>query len=220
MEPISSRVYPKLYFVSWTWGVDFWFEFKTNTHYKVSINYLIPCLIGTRHPLYPKWITIIFALLIHFLYVVQHLIFGVGLPNVEGQLLQDYKTFFILPILLPLNSLNPSWDGSQWCNIKNLENPKITDVIELSVKSPSLCPLFGRAFTPYPLFQWYPQSKEILLNLSIKYWKIAFNAQGSRVIIVVVQVGVAKIYVAAVWRRSGKRQYRIKLILPPKLLEN
>jgi hypothetical protein len=97
------------------------FEFKTPTHYKVSINYLIPCLIGTRYPLYPKWITIIFTLLIHFLYVVQHLIFwceipskfnktklglqplqrpkgtvfGVGLPNVEGQLLQDYKAFLL-----------------------------------------------------------------------------------------------------------------------------
>jgi hypothetical protein len=101
-----------------------------------------------------------------------------------------------------------------------LKNPKITDVIELSVKSPSLCPLFGPAFTPYPLFQWYLQSKEILLNLSMKYWKIAFIAQGSRVLIVVVQVGAAKIYVAAVWRRSGKRQYRMKLILPPKLVKN
>jgi hypothetical protein len=39
----------------------------------------------------------------------------------------------------------------------------------------------------------------------MKYWKIAFNAQGSRVIIAVVQVGAAKIYVAAVWRRSGKK---------------
>jgi hypothetical protein len=101
---------------------------------------------------------------------VKGTVFGMGLPNVEGQLLQDYKTFFtVLPILLPLNSLNPSWDGSQWCNIKNLKNPKNTDVIELSVKSSSLCPLFGPAFTPYPLFQWYPQSKEILSNLSMKY---------------------------------------------------
>jgi len=54
----------------------------------------------------------------------------------------------------------------------------------------------------------------------MKYCKIAFNAQGSRLIIVVVQVGAAKIYVVAVWRRSGKRQYTIKLILTPKLVEN
>jgi hypothetical protein len=52
---------------------------------------------------------------------------------------------------------------------------------------------------PIPLFQWwYPQSKEILLNLGMKCWNSAFNAQCWRVIIVVVQVGAVKIYVAAV----------------------
>ncbi len=39
---------------------------------------------------------------------------------------------------------------------------------KLSGKSPCLHPVFGPAFTPYPLVQWYPQSKEILLNLSMK----------------------------------------------------
>ncbi len=48
------------------------------------------------------------------------------------------------------------------------------ETIELLVKSH---PVFGPAFTPYPLFQWYPQSKEILLNLR--------HAEASRVIIVV-----------------------------------
>jgi hypothetical protein len=38
---------------------------------------------------------------------------------------------------------------------------------ELSVKSSCLHPVFGPAFTPYPLLQWYLQSKGILLNLSI-----------------------------------------------------
>ncbi len=47
-----------------------------------------------------------------------------------------------------------------------------------------------------PLFEWYPQSKEVLLNLSMKCWNSAFNAQGSRVMIVVVQVRAVKIYVA------------------------
>ncbi len=42
------------------------------------------------------------------------------------------------------------------------------------------------------------QSKEILWNLGLKCWNSAFNAQGSRVIIVVVQVGAVKKYVAAV----------------------
>jgi hypothetical protein len=55
------------------------------------------------------------------------------------------------------------------------------------------------SFTLYPVFMWYLQSKEILLNLSLKCWKSAFNAQGPRVIIiVVVQVGAVKIYVPAV----------------------
>jgi hypothetical protein len=48
-------------------------------------------------------------------------------------------------------------------------------------------PVFGPPFTPYPLFQWYPQSKKILLNLSLKFWNSAFNAQASRVIDVVVR---------------------------------
>jgi hypothetical protein len=53
-------------------------------------------------------------------------------------------------------------------------------------------------FTPYTLFGWYPQSKEILLNLSVKSWYSAFNVQRSRVIMLVVQVRAVKIYVIAV----------------------
>ncbi len=67
--------------------------------------------------------------------------------------------------------------------------------LELFGKSPRLHPVFGPAFTPYPLFQWYPQSKEILLYLRMKCWNSAFNAHGSGVI---VQVGAAKIYVTIV----------------------
>jgi hypothetical protein len=54
------------------------------------------------------------------------------------------------------------------------------------------------SFTPYPTFRWYLQKKEILINLSMKCGNSAFNAQGSRVIIVVVQVGAVKIYVGVV----------------------
>jgi nicotinamide riboside transporter PnuC len=64
--------------------------------------------------------------------------------------------------------------------------------------SPTLAPPILFAFTTYPLFEWYPQIKEILLYLSMKRWNRAFNAKGSRLIIVVVQVGAVKIYVAAV----------------------
>jgi hypothetical protein len=52
----------------------------------------------------------------------------------------------------------------------------------------------GLAFTQYPLFQWHLQSKEILLNFSMKCWNPAFDAQGLRVIIIVVQVRVVKIH--------------------------
>ncbi len=55
--------------------------------------------------------------------------------------------------------------------------------------------------TPFPLFQWYTQSKDILINLinlSMKCWFSVFNAQGSRLIIVVVQLGAVKINVATV----------------------
>ncbi len=40
----------------------------------------------------------------------------------------------------------------------------------------------------------------------MKYWISAFNAQGSRGIIVAVQVGAVKIYVAAVEALKKKRQ--------------
>ncbi len=50
------------------------------------------------------------------------------------------------------------------------------------------------------------QSKEILLNLSMKFWNSAFNAQGSRVIIVVAKVRTVKIYVAAEVLRKKERE--------------
>jgi hypothetical protein len=53
------------------------------------------------------------------------------------------------------------------------------------------------------------------MNLGMKRWNSAFKAQGSRVVIVVVQVGAVKIHVA------GKRIDRMKLglSLSPKLVE-
>jgi len=96
----------------------------------------------------------------------------------------------------------------------------LTDLIKLSVKSPSLAPTIPSAFTPYPLFSVVLlQSKEILLNLSMKCRNSAFNAQGSRVIIVVVQVRALKIYVEAIeacQERGDETQFttttKIKLV--------
>ncbi len=55
-----------------------------------------------------------------------------------------------------------------WLSLK-----KELGVVEIYLNSPCLHHAFGPAFTPYPLFQWYLQSKEILLKNS------AFNAQAS-----------------------------------------
>jgi hypothetical protein len=66
-------------------------------------------------------------------------------------------------------------------------------LLELFVKPSCLHSVFGPAFTPYPLFQLYLQSNEIFLNFDMKCWNSAFNAQGSKVIIVIVQVGALKI---------------------------
>ncbi len=55
-------------------------------------------------------------------------------------------------------------------------------ILKLFVKSSSLSPLVPSAFTHYLLFQWYPQSNEILSNLSMKCWNSAFSAQGLSVL--------------------------------------
>jgi hypothetical protein len=60
------------------------------------------------------------------------------------------------------------------------------------------------------------QSEEILLHLDIKCWVSVFNAQGSRPIIVVVQVGPVKTYVATVEvlkkkERQDKTQFTSKI---------
>ncbi len=44
----------------------------------------------------------------------------------------------------------------------------VFSILELSVTSPSVSPPRSSAFAPYPLFQRYPQSMEILLNLGMK----------------------------------------------------
>jgi hypothetical protein len=84
------------------------------------------------------------------------------------------------------------------------------DILEISRKSLCLHLVSGPAFNPYPSLSAIGKVREFLLNLSMKV--SALNAQGSSLIIVVVQVGPVKIY-------EGKRKDRMKLILSPKLLE-
>ncbi len=77
--------------------------------------------------------------------------------------------------------------------------------------------IFGPAFTPYPLFQ---QSKDILLNLSMKCCNSGRSAETQhlmhkvwRLIIVGVKVRVVKIYVAAVEAlRKKERQDETQFI--------
>jgi hypothetical protein len=46
----------------------------------------------------------------------------------------------------------------------------------------------------------------------------AYNAQGLRLIIVVVHVGALKISCSKQWRRSGKKKDKMKPSLPPKFV--
>jgi hypothetical protein len=95
--------------------------------------------------------------------------------------------------------------------------PIMVNSLETSWKSPSRYPVFGRPFTPKPLFQWYSQSEEILLNLGMKCWNSAFSLQGSRVIIAAVQVGAVKIYatsVSGVAQAQGKTRWN-SIYFPP-----
>ncbi len=72
----------------------------------------------------------------------------------------------------------------------------------------------GLLSLPNPSFSGI--SKEISLNLGMKCWISAFNAQGSRGFIVVVQVGAVKIHVAAVEAlRKKERQGETFWVSPP-----
>ncbi len=108
----------------------------------------------------------------------------------------------------------PPWSKWLWGSIRQLAMLDIKVIHRITL-----------SFTPFPLCfhplsplsdQRYPQSNEILLNPSMKCWNSAFNAHGSRVIIVVLQVGAVKIYVAAV---EALTKEGMKLSLPPKLVE-
>ncbi len=91
------------------------------------------------------------------------------------------------------------WEYFYLCKAKNTRWLMERFVaIELSIKSHCLHPVFGPAFTLLFPLSVVSAKWEILLNLSMKSWKSAFNAQCSRAIIVVVQVGAVKIYGATV----------------------
>ncbi len=77
--------------------------------------------------------------------------------------------------------------------------------VQLSIKSPTLFTPSSLCFhTPSPLSEWYPQSREILLYLSMKCWNSVYNAKGSRLIIVVVYIWAVKIYGSSSEGAEGK----------------
>ncbi len=89
------------------------------------------------------------------------------------------------------------------CPVQWVQMTQSLPILQIST---NIHPLFGPPFTPYnPSFSGlrkvrgdFIKSQYEMLKLSTKRWIPAFNAQGSRGIIVAVQVGAVKIYVTAV----------------------
>jgi hypothetical protein len=77
--------------------------------------------------------------------------------------------------------------GQDW--EKNWEYIRFINKVTLSL---------GLLSPTIPSFQCYLQSKENLLNVNTKRWNSTFNAQGTKLIIIVIGVGVVKIYVTSV----------------------
>jgi hypothetical protein len=114
-------------------------------------------------------------------------------------------------ILIDLIDMATLYQLTEHSNCKTKTSPqgrKWNEILELSRKSPCLHPLFWPAFTPYPLFQCV---LKFYSNLSMKCWNSASNAQGLRVIIIVVQLGAVKIYVTPVQalRKKGKTEWNL-----------
>jgi len=108
----------------------------------------------------------------------------------------------------------PDFEEFVFLGLPYLDNClQVVAKIEFSVKSPC----FWASFHPSILsFEWGPQCKEILLNLGMKCWNSAFNLQGPRLIIVVVQVGAMKIYVEALRKKERGSKTRWNSVYHPK----
>jgi hypothetical protein len=71
------------------------------------------------------------------------------------------------------NILESTIKKNLWKSLTYLSSHPVFFTLSLGLVSP-----------PIPSFQWSPQNKEILLNLRMKWWNSAFNAQVWRVITV------------------------------------
>jgi hypothetical protein len=114
------------------------------------------------------------------------------------------ETLPALWVLFPSNFHLTPWlnQHPRWYHGKNLKPPKSNLIISKYYSYPWSHPLFHPLSSllspPIPSLSGIRKVKKFYLNLSMKCWHSAFNAQGSRLIIVVVQVGAVKIHVAAV----------------------
>jgi hypothetical protein len=68
----------------------------------------------------------------------------------------------------------------------------------------------GLLSTPNPSLSGIHKVMKFLLKLSMKCWNSALNAQGSRVIIVVAQVGAVKTYVATAVEARRKKERQVE----------
>ncbi len=107
----------------------------------------------------------------------------------------------------------------------NSHQQKEIYIFKRFVKSPCLHPIFGGSSHPQTRLsaanQWYSQSNEILLNLSMKRWNSACNAQGSRIIIaaMTIYVPAAGAVEALKKKQRGRGEDEMKpTSLPQKLM--
>jgi len=112
------------------------------------------------------------------------------------KLWNDKHVHFLItsfPIIPKVEQGTPPLKRVMACDTSKQTNTFLNWVIcKVTLSAPCLHRVFGPPFTAYPLWK-----VKTLLNLSMKYWNSAFNARGSRLSILVVQFGAAKIYVAA-----------------------
>lgn len=80
------------------------------------------------------------------------------------------------------------------------------NTIELSVSNPGFNLSLNLLSPPMPSFSGICEVKISLTNLRMKCYYSAFNAQGPKLIIIVVQLGAVKIYVAAVVAHRKKER--------------
>jgi hypothetical protein len=87
--------------------------------------------------------------------------------------------FFVRYISCQSSNREKLWET--WSNTNNIYvNSSYNRVfLKVILSSPCLWACF-HLLRSIPLFEWGPQSNEVLLNLGMKCWKSAFNAQGSR----------------------------------------